>query len=72
MKAIAGYVILCGILLLGLPLKAEAFYLDPTTGSMILQIVMGGALAVLAATKLYWSRIRSLFRKERKDKPEVF
>jgi hypothetical protein len=67
MRAVAGYVILSSILLLGLPSRAEAFYLDPTTGSMVLQIVMGGVLAALAATKVYWHRIRTLFRRERKN-----
>ena len=68
MRAAACYVVLSAILLVGLPSRADAFiYLDPTTGSMVLQIVMGGVLAALAATKLYWNRIRGIFRRERKD-----
>jgi hypothetical protein len=30
---------------------------------MVLQITVGGLLAMMATTKLYWRRIRSIFRK---------
>ena len=32
-------------------------YLDPGTGSMILQILAGGLAAVAVTAKLYWNRI---------------
>jgi hypothetical protein len=57
---------LLAVMLLGFPSKAEA-YLDPSTGSMVLQVVAGGVIAGLAAMKLYWSRIRSILRRERRD-----
>lgn len=53
-------------LLLSSPQPAAALYLDPATGSMVLQIAIGGLLAVLAAAKLYWTRITSLFQPKRK------
>ena len=57
------YSVFCAMLLLvGFPARAEA-YLDPSTGSMVLQVAVGGLLAILATTKLYWARIRSMFRK---------
>jgi len=31
-------------------------YLDPGTGSMILQVLLGGAAGVALAGKLYWHR----------------
>jgi hypothetical protein len=64
-----GFAVFAALLVLAYPGRAEAalLYLDPTTGSMVLQIVMGGVLAALAATKVYWNRIRSIFRRERKD-----
>jgi hypothetical protein len=69
MRVKAGYVLLGVLFLLGYPSRSEAalLYLDPTTGSMVLQVVMGGVLAALAATKVYWHRIRSIFRKPPKD-----
>ena len=33
-------------------------YLDPGTGSMILQILLGGAAGALVAGKLYWYKIK--------------
>jgi hypothetical protein len=44
-------------------------YLDPGSGSMILQIIAGGLAAVAVTAKLYWNRILKLLR-IRKDEPE--
>lgn len=39
-------------------LPASAFaYLDPGTGSMMLQVILGGVAAIGVALKLYWYRI---------------
>jgi hypothetical protein len=43
-----------------LPLAAEA-YLDPGTGSMLLQVILGGIAAVAVAIKLFWYRILAMF-----------
>ena len=45
-------------------------YLDPGSGSMILQILAGGLAAVAVTAKLYWNRILRFLR-IRKDEPEV-
>ena len=37
-------------------------YLDPGSGSMLLQIVAGGAAAVAVTGKLYWRRLLRLLR----------
>jgi hypothetical protein len=63
MKSLAASGLFCSVLLLGFPRPAEALYLDPTTGSMVLQVMVGGLLAVVATTRLYWTRLRSLFRR---------
>ena len=34
-------------------------YLDPGTGSMLLQIMLGGLAGLGVAAKLYWHRIRA-------------
>jgi len=44
-------------------------YLDPGTGSMLVQLLVGGVAAVGVAAKLYWHRILRLFR-IRKTEPE--
>jgi hypothetical protein len=43
-------------------------YLDPGSGSMLLQVLLGGFAAVGVIAKLYWHRVTSVFR--RKDSPE--
>jgi hypothetical protein len=42
-------------------------YLDPGSGSMIIQILVGGLAAVAVTAKLYWRRFTGIFRK--KDEP---
>ena len=51
--ALTGFALLpCAVL------PATAFaYLDPGTGSMLLQVVLGGIAAVAVALKLFWYRI---------------
>lgn len=36
-------------------------YLDPGTGSLILQIILGGVAGLLVAGKLFWARIVDFF-----------
>jgi hypothetical protein len=46
------------VLFLCTALPATAFaYLDPGTGSMLLQVVLGGIAALGVALKLFWYRI---------------
>jgi len=45
-------------------------YLDPGSGSMILQIIAGGLAAVAVTAKLYWNRLLKFLR-IRKDEPET-
>ena len=46
------------LLLLANPVYA---YLDPGTGSMILQLFLGGLAGLAVILKLYWQRILALF-----------
>ncbi|MGH9385396.1 MAG: hypothetical protein ACRD2N_14030 [Vicinamibacterales bacterium] len=34
-------------------------YLDPGTGSMAFQLVLGGIVGAIALIKLYWQRLRT-------------
>jgi hypothetical protein len=45
-------------------------YLDPGSGSMILQIIAGGIAAVAVTAKLYWNRVKRFLRIS-KDEPEA-
>jgi hypothetical protein len=42
-------------------------YLDPGSGSIALQLILGGAVAALAAAKLYWERIKMFVMRRRVD-----
>jgi hypothetical protein len=44
-------------------------YLDPGTGSMLVQLLVGGVAAAGVALKLYWHRVLRLLR-IRKTEPE--
>ncbi len=48
------------IVALIVPQTAHA-YLDPASGSMILQAVVGGVAAAALAFKYYWRRIQGFF-----------
>jgi hypothetical protein len=46
---------LLGVALTGVAAPAHA-YLDPGTGSMILQVILGGVAGIALAGKFYWRR----------------
>jgi hypothetical protein len=52
------------------PMTTVLAYLDPGSGSMILQIIAGGLAAVAVTAKLYWGRLMKFLR-IRKDEPEA-
>ena len=61
------------ILIIALLLLAftDAFaYLDPGTGSMLLQVILGGIAAVVVAIKLYWHKLRAAFGLAKKEEVE--
>ena len=45
-------------------------YLDPGTGSMLLQVILGGIAAVGVALKLYWHRLKAAFGAGKKQQTE--
>ena len=48
-------------------ISKQAFaYLDPGSGSVLLQLLLGGMAGIIVVLKLYWNRLKSLFwRKSR-------
>lgn len=42
-------------------------YLDPGTGSVILQVVLGAIFSVGLVAKLFWGKISAAFKKGQKD-----
>jgi hypothetical protein len=47
---------------LGILLK-PLMYLDPGSGSFIIQMVLAGFLGIAIAVKIYWKKIVAFFRK---------
>jgi len=45
-------------------------YLDPGSGSMILQVLLGGLAAIGVAVKIFGRRILEFFRIRGKDEPD--
>jgi len=56
--------------LLLLMLTDAVAYLDPGTGSMLLQVILGGIAAVGVAIKLYWHKLRAAFGMAKKEETE--
>ncbi len=55
------------VLLLILERPAGA-YLDPGTGSMLLQALLGGVAAVGVIARLYWHRMTAVFQRIQRPK----
>ncbi|WP_139247841.1 hypothetical protein [Hyphomicrobium sp. CS1GBMeth3] len=49
------------VVFLGIFAGSAYAYLDPGTGSMILQVLLGGIAGLLLAGKLYWHKFLSRF-----------
>lgn len=47
-------------------------YLDPGTGSIILQAILGAIAAVASYCAFYWNKVKNLFKKifKKKEKTE--
>jgi len=58
------------VVLLALVAEPAFAYLDPGTGSMLLQVVLGGIAAVGVAIKLFWYKIRVAIGLSRKSDAE--
>ena len=55
-------------LLLALPGQAHA-YVDPSAGSLLLQLILGGLAGLMVALRLSWKRLTGLFGRGRTRGP---
>jgi hypothetical protein len=53
--------VLCAALLVLAPARAHALYLDPATGSLILQVLVAGALTIWITLRGWGSRFKAVF-----------
>ncbi|NMC64294.1 MAG: hypothetical protein GYA55_14110 [SAR324 cluster bacterium] len=58
--------ILLTILIFLLPFNAHA-YLDPGSGSMILQLIVAGVAGLFVGLKFFWGRIVAFFKGSKPD-----
>jgi hypothetical protein len=42
-------------------------YIDPGTGSLVLQAIAGGVAAAAVTAKLYWRRVKRVFTRRAED-----
>lgn len=63
-------------IILNLHHNGGLYYLDAATGSIIIQALIGGSVAVLLAVKIFWTRIKTSVRnllggsKKREEPPK--
>ena len=54
----------------GQPLEIRGAYLDPGTGSLILQAIVATFAGAVVAVSVYWQKIKTFFRRSsRKSEP---
>jgi hypothetical protein len=46
-------------------------YLDPGTGSLLIQLLIGGALGIALAVRIFWKNITGIFNKNKPADDEL-
>jgi hypothetical protein len=65
--AAVGCPIALAVMLVGASTSSVHAYLDPGTGSIILQVLLGGAAGLVLAGKLYWQKLVTMLGFKRKS-----
>ena len=68
-ECLANSVVFVALLLLGSTEAAHA-YVDPGTGSYVIQILIAALAGAAFAVKIYWGKIKGLFSRSRSDAGE--
>ena len=50
-----------------LPIVFPVLYLDPGSGSFIIQLLLGAGLGLIVGAKIYWSKIKSFVTGKKSD-----
>lgn len=69
--AVTAWLVLASALLLLTPTDAAA-YVDPSSGGLLLQLILGGTAGIAMLGKLYYRKVMGFFRRrppERQDGP---
>ncbi len=49
---------------------SHLFYLDPGSGSFLIQLLLAAALGIGVAMRMYWSRIKQIFGGKKSEPTE--
>lgn len=60
--------LVCATLFTGAFMAPAHAYLDPGTGSIVLQALLGGIAVAGATASMYWQKVRSLFSRRDQEK----
>lgn len=52
-------------------LAAPLLYLDPNSGSILIQLLIAAGLGLGLAIKIFWARIKSLFRGKKQQSESI-
>lgn len=52
-------------------LAAPHLYLDPGSGSFLIQLLLAAGLGLGVAVKMYWSKIKSIFKGKKVEPTET-
>jgi hypothetical protein len=63
-----GFRLVIAVMMVGMSTSAAHAYLDPGTGSIILQLLLGGVAGLALTCKLYWQKLLSLVGAEKQAK----
>ena len=63
MKLSTMFLSLIAFFMISNPFTIAHAYLDPGSGSMLLQLLLGGVTGVVVIVKLYWERVKSMFHR---------
>ena len=47
------------------PSSEASAYLDPGTGSMVLQLLLGGVAGAVVVVKMYWEKVKDFFTRQK-------
>jgi hypothetical protein len=61
MMRVTFLVLVLTVLVLLLPARPAYAYLDPGSGSMFVQLLLGGVAGAVVILRLYWNRLLALF-----------
>jgi hypothetical protein len=63
MKRSTMFISLIVFFIISNPFTIAHAYLDPGSGSMLLQLLLGGVTGVVVIFKLYWQRVKGVFNR---------